>query len=171
MSEVQALEPVEVEEKRDTVGCLDSWVLRITFVLFLILAFVVLVAFVTYMDTKADRSEPIEILHYPGFTLMSEESTLPGQSRLQYRAVFDNMSPTLLTDIEAHYQRQMDKCFRLSEDVSDPSVFHTVVCEKDRSHDWLGFTQFARVEIRLIRDEDYNWTGEAVLIVDNQWES
>ena len=170
MTDALLPEDVEEEEVRGRNGCLDSWVLRITLGVFVVIGIGLLIAFITYMDTRADRSHPIEILHYPGITVVNENSFSAGQSRVEYRGTFENMGPSLLTDIEAHYQRQMDRCFRLSEDLNDPTVFHTVVCEKDRSHDWLGFTQFARVEIRPTRDEQANWTGEVVIIVDNQWE-
>lgn len=161
--------PTEVEARNER-GCLDSLVARIVAGVVFVLFLVGLIAFVAYSDIRNDRSQPIDIRHYPGIQLVSERKTSDGTSLEQHSGFYENMSPSLLTDIEAYYQRQLDKCFRLSEDLSDPAAFHTIICEINRSHDWLGFTQFARLEIRPARDEDGDWTGEVLVQVDQVWE-
>lgn len=167
MSDTQL--PTEVEV-RDMEGCLDSWVVRITGAILLLVGIVVLIAFVAYSDTRNDRSQPIEIRHYPGIELIAEQKTGSGTSVEAHRGYFENMSSSLLTDIEAYYQRQLDKCFRLSEDISDPTSFHTIICEIDRSHDWLGFTQISRLEIEPARNDEGDWTGEVRVQVNHVWE-
>jgi hypothetical protein len=167
MSDAQR--PIEIDA-RDTQGCLDSWVVRIVGGVILIGLLVTLIGFVAYSDTRNDRSQPIDIEHYPGIEMVSERVISNGISVEEHVGYYENMSSTLLTDIEAYYQRQLDTCFRLSEDLSDPAAFHTIICEIDRSHDWLGFTQVARLEIRPERDNSGDWTGELVVKVDQVWE-
>ncbi|PJF44431.1 MAG: hypothetical protein CUN55_04045 [Phototrophicales bacterium] len=168
MSNVRTSNTVEQIERYN---CLDSWIIRITLGLLVLIGVVTLISAFVYIDARNDRSQPIRLRHYPGLQLISEEKISDTQRTQRYEGVFAGMSPSLVADIEAFYLEQMDSCIRLSEQTEPtPEQFHTIVCQKDRSHELLGFTQFTRVEIKPIRDENGILTGEVVVITNDQWQ-
>lgn len=163
--------PTPVEERVERYNCLDSWVIRGTLGLFLIIGVAALIFGFAYMDARNNRNQPIEIRHYPGLQLISEEALSDTQRTQRYEGVFSGISDSLIADMEAFYLDQMDSCIRLSDQPEPtPEQFHTVVCQKDRSHTWLGFTQFTRLEILPVRDTNRVLTGDVIVLVNDQWE-
>lgn len=175
MSEVN--EPTNVE-RLERYNCLDSWVIRGTLALLFILGLATLIGGLAYMDARNNRSNPIEIQHYPGLQLVEETEVSDGQRNQRYEGAYTGISLLLISEIESHYRNQMDSCFRLSDqptDVDEPlndnDDFHTVICQIDRSHDLLGFTQFTKLEIYPVRDVNNILTGSVVVLVNDRWES
>ncbi len=168
MSEVTV--PAQVA-RAERYNCLDSWIIRGTLAILLLFGIVALIGGFAYIDARNNRNEPITIRHYPGMQLLSENNSSDTQRAQRYEGVFAGITLSLIADMESYYLDQMDSCIRLSEQ-PDPTAdqFHTIVCQKDRSHEWLGFTQFTRLEIRPIRDDNNILTGEVIVLVNDQWE-
>lgn len=167
--QVDPTEPSEATEER--YSCLDSWLIRGTLGVFLLLGIVAIIGGFAYTDARNNRNQPIKINHDPRLQLVSEEYPSDTQRIQRYEGAFTGIDMAMINDLEAFYLEQMDKCFRLSEQVDPtPEQFHEIVCQKDRSHELLGFTQFTSVRIRPVRDENRVLTGTIIVLVDDRWE-
>ncbi|MCB9437222.1 MAG: hypothetical protein H6673_09560 [Anaerolineales bacterium] len=146
-----------------------NWFFRIALGILGVLVLSIIVAFIAYNEVKSDRSKPLDIKPYPGMEIQIDEQITGGVGHQYYQGFYEGLTPDRLADIEKHYRDQMDSCVRLWQ--FDPEQFHTIVCDKDRSHNVLGFTQFARLRIQPERDGNGDLTGWVTIDVDLQWEN
>lgn len=146
-----------------------NWFFRISLGILGVLILAIIVGVIAYNEVKSDRSKPLDIKPYPGMERQLDEEITDGVGHQYYQGFYEGLTPDRLADIEKHYRDQMDSCVRLWQ--FDPEQFHTIVCDKDRSHNVLGFTQFARLRIQPERDGNGDLTGWVTVDIDLQWES
>ncbi len=150
--------PPDDEKRR---GFFGSWYVRITLGVIGLILLVIIVIVIAYQQAKSSHGKPLEIDHYPGMQQMSDRPIQPGQSRQLYQLEVESLELSeVLDEVEAHYQRQMDECSRLSED--------TIVCEKDRSSDRFNFVQLSKLTIQV--SDPSVGLGYVVVEVINYWE-
>lgn len=170
-STLQAPTSVEKEPAR---GFFQSWYIRITLGLIVILVILAVIGYVAYSEAKSDYNKALTINQYTGMQIVRDDVVEPGVGYQQFQGQYTSLDAAQLVDIEAFYGRQMDECRRLYAGEVDPAAnpdqFHRVVCEKSRTQNLLGFTQFMRVVIQPERDAEGNLTGYVVVSVDTQWE-
>lgn len=145
-----------------------NWFFRISLGILGVIVLAIIVAFIAYNEVKSDRSKPLDIKPYPGMEKKVDDRLADGIGHQYYQGFYAGLTPDRMAEIEKHYRRQMDSCVRLYQ--YDPNQFHTIVCDKDRSHNLLGFTQFARIRIQPERDGNGDLTGWVTVDIDQQWE-
>lgn len=145
-----------------------NWFLRISLGILGFIILAIIVGFIAYNEVKSDRSKALDIKPYPGMEKKVDEVVTDGIGHQYYQGFYEGLTPSRMGDIEKHYREQMDSCVRLWQ--YNPDQYHTIVCDKDRSHDVLGFTQFARVRIQPERDGNGDLTGWVTVDIDHQWE-
>lgn len=151
-------------------GFFSSWYIRITFGILIILVIVTVIAYVAYNEAKSSYSVPFAINHYSNMQLVSEQSFAAGEQQKRLQGLYEGLTVEKLNEIEAHYSRQMSSCDKLYVDGSGQQNYHSIVCEKTRTQNLLGFTQFTRLVIQPERSETGDLTGWVMLIVDSRWE-
>lgn len=137
---------------------------RIMLMLAIVVTVVVVVGVVAYLLFRSSRGEPIDVGVYPGSTLVAEEVIYDGYDHYQY------LSTDPVIEIEAFFDDQDDMdCERQYDYNQDPAEHLFTTCLIDRSAS--DMTQFTKVIIQPVRDDENALTGQVLIDVQRQWES
>jgi hypothetical protein len=115
------------------------------------------VGIIVYLEARDSWSRPLEIEAYPEANRIAVvENEGSDFQRFVQRVEASTDTATLMEDIENHYNRQMDNCMKNYEDVVIGEAEDTsqiiqrhvrTDCYKEKTHNILGFIQFAHVAI------------------------